>query len=194
MMKKLLLYGVIMMLSQCNKYDDTKQAANLQVPPLTETGANTFGCLINGEVWANFGETYVHEELGGQLAPNRVRSSFFADTAGDSTFFITGTYTLSRKGTALKETTMSLSVPKNGRLVGTHQLSAASHCYYIDLLHFVNYYNHDRNPITVIIKKDSITPGLHHVVSGTFSGMFYGSLGTTDSLRIVDGVFDTLTQ
>jgi len=194
-MKKLVLYAVILMLSQCNKYDDTKLAASLQVPPLTETGANTFGCLINSEVWANFGETYIHEELGGQLQPNLVRSGFYIDSALDSTFSISGTYTLSKKGNVLKQTILSLSVPKNGSFVGIHQLSTSNgQCYYQDLVHFARYYNQDRNPITVIIKKDSITPGLLHVVSGTFSGMLYGAYGTPDSLRIVGGVFDTLTQ
>jgi len=195
MMKKLVLYSVILMMSQCNKYDDTQQAASLQVPPLTETGANTFGCLVNGDVWANFGETFLYEELGGQLEPNMVRSGFYADTAGDSTFFIRGTYTLSKQGTVLKETSLSLSVPKKGNFVGIHQLIAGKgQCQYQDILHYYSYYNQVRNPIIVIIKKDSITPGLHHVVSGTFSGMLYGAYGTADSLRIVGGVFDTLTQ
>jgi hypothetical protein len=193
-MKKLVLYSVILMLSQCNKYDDTQQAASLEVPPLTETGANTFGCLVNGVVWANFGETYFHEELGGQLLPNLVRSGFYTDTAGDSTFTISGRYTLSKKGTVLKESSLNLSIPKKGSLVGAHQLSAKNLCTYADWQSNANYRNQDRNPIIVIIKKDSVTPGGRHVVSGTFSGMLYGGYGTPDSLRIVGGVFDALTQ
>jgi hypothetical protein len=193
-MKKLIFYSFVLLLSQCNKYDDTVAASHLQVPPFTETGANTFGCLINGEVWANFGETYVHEELGGQLTPNVVRSGFYFD-ASDSIFSVGGRYTLSKNGTVLKESGMSLQVPKTGSLVGVHQLTARDGlCSFQDMLQFTRYASLARNPFTVTIKKDSITPDLHHVVSGTFSGTIYRVYPTPDSLRIIGGVFDTLTQ
>jgi len=60
-MKNLVILSFILALSHCkNTYDDTDAFKRLEVPPYTETGANTFGCLINGAVWANFGATYVH--------------------------------------------------------------------------------------------------------------------------------------
>src|ERR1700679_2467821 len=122
-MKKFLVYSFILTMANCNKYDDTVAASHLQVPPFTETGANTFGCLINGEVWANFGETFVTppEDFlgGGQLEPNLVKAYVdFDNTTNDSTFFISGTYTLSKNGTVLKASTLNLFVPKGGGFVG----------------------------------------------------------------------------
>ena len=40
----------------CTKTDDDAPAGPLdELPPATQTGANTFGCLINGEPWYNRG-------------------------------------------------------------------------------------------------------------------------------------------
>jgi hypothetical protein len=52
-MKKLnllLLFSIIILCSsQCKK--TTNNPSTDQLPPITQTGANTFGCLINGNVW-----------------------------------------------------------------------------------------------------------------------------------------------
>ncbi len=50
MKKLLLLFAIITTLSCCKKDDDqVTQNPIDQLPALTQTGANTFGCLINGE-------------------------------------------------------------------------------------------------------------------------------------------------
>ena len=38
-------------LASCSKPDATKQDPVLQLPPETQTGANTFGCIINNQVF-----------------------------------------------------------------------------------------------------------------------------------------------
>jgi hypothetical protein len=43
-----LLLAALLGLSQCKKKDP---APVDQLPPATQTGANTFGCLVNGQVW-----------------------------------------------------------------------------------------------------------------------------------------------
>ena len=45
----LLLLGALLGLSQCKKNDDPDPVD--QLPPATQTGANTFGCLVNGQAW-----------------------------------------------------------------------------------------------------------------------------------------------
>ncbi len=35
----------------CGKDDDNAEPQGEQLPPITTEGANTFGCLVNGEVW-----------------------------------------------------------------------------------------------------------------------------------------------
>ena len=50
MKTKLILFALSLQLFvACNKDDDKPQNPIDQLPPATQTGANTFGCLINGE-------------------------------------------------------------------------------------------------------------------------------------------------
>ena len=44
-----LLLVALLSLSQCKK--NAPAPAAEQLPPATQTGANTFGCLLNGQPW-----------------------------------------------------------------------------------------------------------------------------------------------
>jgi len=48
MKRSLLLLAALLGLSQCKKSDPDPLS---QLPPATQTGANTFGCLVNGQAW-----------------------------------------------------------------------------------------------------------------------------------------------
>ncbi|NHM01568.1 DUF6252 family protein [Flavobacterium difficile] len=50
MKKILILLALTLTLSCCNK-DDNPSSSNDQLPPETQTGANTVGCLVNGKVF-----------------------------------------------------------------------------------------------------------------------------------------------
>ncbi|OGX81550.1 hypothetical protein [Hymenobacter glacialis] len=52
----LLMLGALLGLSQCQKKDP---APVDQLPPATQTGANTFGCLLNGQPWTPNGNNGV---------------------------------------------------------------------------------------------------------------------------------------
>ena len=53
----------------CTKTDDDAPAGPLdELPPATQTGANTFGCLINGEPWYNRGRTVSQPDLSAGYA------------------------------------------------------------------------------------------------------------------------------
>jgi hypothetical protein len=56
-MKVAILLFAIILLSACNKDDDTPANPVDQLPPATQTGANTFGCLLDGEVFIPRGGT-----------------------------------------------------------------------------------------------------------------------------------------
>ncbi|TAE42968.1 MAG: hypothetical protein EAZ51_05485, partial [Sphingobacteriales bacterium] len=45
----LLLFSLLMLSASCKKEKAKNPIDDL--PPATQTGANTFGCLINGEIW-----------------------------------------------------------------------------------------------------------------------------------------------
>lgn len=51
MKKLILLLTIILTLFSCNKDDNKSQNPIDQLPPATQTGANTAGCLVNGEAF-----------------------------------------------------------------------------------------------------------------------------------------------
>ena len=61
--------ALLLGLGQCQKKDDPNPAE--QLPPATQTGANTLGCLVNGQPWTPQGNdgssnySIVYEQLGG---------------------------------------------------------------------------------------------------------------------------------
>jgi hypothetical protein len=60
-MNKLLCFGLsifilILVSSGCRKYSLEKELDNL--PPITQTGARSFGCLINGKAWVPKGPLF----------------------------------------------------------------------------------------------------------------------------------------
>ncbi|MBF9223294.1 hypothetical protein [Hymenobacter ruricola] len=58
-LRKFLLYLCLLTLTQCSKCknDPTPQDPAAQLPPATQTGAGTFGCLVNGQVYTPQGNT-----------------------------------------------------------------------------------------------------------------------------------------
>jgi hypothetical protein len=46
---RLPLYLALALLTQCSRCKDQDPSPEQQLPPATQTGANTFGCLINGK-------------------------------------------------------------------------------------------------------------------------------------------------
>lgn len=77
MKTKLPLYLALLLLTQCSKCknDPTPADPTSQLPPATQTGANTFGCLVNGQVYipggnagpSNFGVLYELGPMGANL-------------------------------------------------------------------------------------------------------------------------------
>ncbi|WP_223651326.1 hypothetical protein [Hymenobacter psoromatis] len=70
-----LLLAALLGLSQCKKSDSGPAKPEDQLPPATQTGAHTFGCLLNGQPWTpsgndgrqNFRLTYDPSYAGGSL-------------------------------------------------------------------------------------------------------------------------------
>jgi len=197
--KTLVLYSFIMLMSHCkDTYDNTKAAADLQVPPFTETGANTFGCLVNGEPWANFGDQWQRALGGGNLIPNKVIAAAAVDS-GVFVLSITGTLTVSKNGSTVRQETMTLNIPESGSTPpGVYQLTAVNGLFSYRKQGVV-YSSLKRNPFTVNVLQDTTvyqmtfdtTNSYTHtnIISGKFNGLLYNDT-QTDSLRIVGGVFD----
>lgn len=53
-MKPLYLYSALLLLTQCSKCKDDPRPED-KLPPATQEGKNTFGCLVNGQPWTPLG-------------------------------------------------------------------------------------------------------------------------------------------
>jgi hypothetical protein len=54
-MKRCLVYTSLLLLTQCSKCKKDDPTPEQQLPPATQTGANTFGCLVNGQAYVTKG-------------------------------------------------------------------------------------------------------------------------------------------
>ncbi len=76
----LFLFALPLFLSSCFLFDNDRPVPEQQLPPITNEGANTFGCRINGEVYypisTNFSRPGITNSYG--LLPDRDR--FFVAT------------------------------------------------------------------------------------------------------------------
>lgn len=61
-----------LLIAGCKKSDTTPTNPIDQLPPATHTGANTFGCLINGEPFSVSGKSYIGHPSGVTLQPSLI--------------------------------------------------------------------------------------------------------------------------
>ena len=76
-LKTILLFAVFAFFN-CSSNNDTPQD---QLPAITQTGANTFGCVINGEV-------LIPKDGSGSLGGVSPRKGIIAELNSDSNFII----------------------------------------------------------------------------------------------------------
>jgi hypothetical protein len=82
-MKKLLFIFLAITLNACDKNDSPRCVGIDCLPPATQTGAGTFGCLVNGvPFYTNVGITCFYQLVGGEyyFAIGVPRESGFPDT------------------------------------------------------------------------------------------------------------------
>lgn len=172
-----LLLAVLLGLSQCQKKSDPAPAA--QLPPATQSGANTFGCLLNGQPWIpsgnngtpNFVVTYDPNYMGGAIQIKTYRYSGAKNdilqgiVLGASQVSKAGDYMLSLQG---------------GNGANYIDNSLASPCNYYGESPQLTY----RKGTLTVTRLDQ-TAG---VASGTFAFTLYQP--GCDSVRITSGRFD----
>ena len=94
-MKLSLLVLPWLMVVGCHKNDSGPADSAFLLPPATQTGANTFGCLLNGQPWtpsgndgrANYRVTYDPDYAGGSLV---IRVYRYPDNTSDYQNMILG--------------------------------------------------------------------------------------------------------
>lgn len=179
MFRKLPLYLSLLLLTQCSKCKNTPTPADpaAQLPPATQTGANTFGCLLNGQPWTpsgndgrqNYRISYDPGFSGGSLT---IRVYRYLGNTHKSQDFIIGGDQISNPAT------YSLTSPSRYTAY-FFDTSKTSPC--------DSYYN---NPGTttegqLVITRLDLQAG---IISGTFAFTLHQP--GCDSVRVTQGRFD----
>ncbi|MDQ3072996.1 MAG: DUF6252 family protein [Bacteroidota bacterium] len=161
------LISLLLLAGGCKKPDDKPEEPVL--PPATQTGAYTFGCRVNGEVWVAKTKTLqlplVVQYHAGELHIRARRYNNEADTEIDLTYFggITGPgeYVIRTRFNAGKES-------QEATYYGTQDYNADT----------------SGSGLLTITRLDTAA----EIISGTFYFDAYSSKG--DAVHLTDGRFD----
>ena len=178
-MKRLFLYAALLLLTQCSKCKDDPEPVD-KLPLATQTGANTFGCLVNGQAWT---------PQGNNGAPN-----FHCDY--DRTFdggtLLVSAYRYPKRGVSKSQDVSLLGrniVPGSGTYPITLTSDVAG-----------SFYDELREQacqryggIDLIYQRGRLTVTRLDLQAGIVSGTFEFTLGVAgcDSVRVTDGRFDS---
>lgn len=167
-----LLLFALLGLSQCRKKDPDPAD---QLPPATQTGANTFGCLVNGQVWtpkgnngtSNYSVNYDPTFRNGILNVSAYR--YNSNDANDVQYIVLYSDSLKTPG--------GYTMKSSGHQEGLFH----------DFKTGCDYSGHGRNYCrgTLTITRLDAQAG---IVSGTFAFTLYKA--GCDSLRVTQGRFD----
>ena len=180
MKTKLLLYSALLLLTQCSKCknDPAPTDPASQLPPATQTGANTFGCLLNGQPWtpsgndgrANYRISYDPGYAGGSLT---IRVYRYPGDMQKSQDFIIGGAPISTTGV--------FAITPNGP-AGVSYLDS-------NLQKPCNEYYYGNTGFTskgqIVITRLDLTQG---IIAGTFSFTLHQPC--CDSVKVTQGRFD----
>jgi hypothetical protein len=160
--------------SQCKK-----NKTEPQLPPETTTGAMTFGCKVNGEVWVPY------YKCGGTSNPC---GEIFVDIARTSQNQLPVEISI---GPGLKyennsQSFFTISSPTNNGIftIGNKIDSIGFKYVKPGSIEYVEIPGMDSNNKFIITKLDAV----NKIISGSFTATLYKSL--TDSVKITEGRFD----
>jgi len=181
----LLLLAALLGLSQCKKKDADPAKPEDQLPPATQTGAGTFGCLLNGQPWTpkgfngypNLLVTYDPTYHGGSLSITAYR---YPTNAKQAQYIKFGGDQISKPGTYIIATTSNPSPPStNGVLFADGNIASPCNMYQAGIGA-----TQTAGQFT-ITRLDPTT----RVVSGTFS--FSLSQAGCTAIQLTEGRFDS---
>ncbi len=197
----LLTYLSLLPLSACTRckaYDNNEEFARAQLPPYTETGTNTLGCVLGAQTWTVLGSSLEPRHYGSVWLANtlRINGSYLSTgpNAGRSTVEISGRMTGVRDSKAFYDTDVQLVFMLTDTLGGLHLLGTDSVRYLLRTEHMAtssfidgrSFVSSARRPVRLAIRKLNRQ---QRTVSGTFQGILYQNYGP-DSLVVTDGRFD----
>ncbi len=179
-MKTILKFSVLsvgLLLTTCK--DRTTEEFQDRLPPITQNGANTAGCLVNGKVLIPRNGT---RNLGGPsaygLSISRLYGSFRLDIKNYKNGGFVHMYI--RK---LDDNKVIYNIEQSdGEPFEPHSNSSESQLY---VAYNNNIYISSTNSGTINITKSS-----YPIISGTFSASLYNKDNPSEKINITDGRFD----
>ncbi len=177
----LIIISVTLSFISCKK----EKIPILSLPPITETGQNTLGFLLDSKVWTNYGRRCTFAGCN----DNKVVAYLYKQPNGDFDLGISADYTVTSE-------TIDQSFffyTKNVTTTGTFYLDSNLNrgMTYIASRYnqwYKEYKNKIPNTCILTITKFDTTS---KIISGKFSGTLYNPLNSKDSVKIVDGRFDS---
>jgi hypothetical protein len=173
----LFLSAVICLSPSCKKHDDNIDPLS-QLPPATQTGANTSGCLVNGQAYLTSGSTF-----GGPI-----KQCNYIYLNGGYNFFVEGYAKESSKSTGLYIRTDSLAISEGQTFVfktWTHGYASAGYDVAYSPSGYDSYTTNNSVSGQLHITKFDQTK---QIISGTFFFNAVNSKG--DTVHVTDGRFD----
>ncbi|MGB4775498.1 MAG: DUF5025 domain-containing protein [Daejeonella sp.] len=191
-MKKL-NFIILLFLIGCDQYDNISEINSLTLPLYSETGKNTFGCLVNERVWTNYGKHRLGAEGG--YGDNLLGSGFVKiNNNADTILYLSGRLSVVKKGDTIREESMSISLIKKQPFINEYELGLAENNRLLFTDYHGDYTSDDKKPLILNINKNELTLNGKRIVSGKFSGYIYNSNNSKDSLAITGGIFDILVK
>jgi hypothetical protein len=179
----------------CNDYDNNEEFAKAKLPPYTETGAGTLGCVLGPQVWTVLGKHSQPSPLGGGWALNQLE--VYGGYAVPPVVQARGQMTGVRDSKEFYDTEILLNFRLSDTLGGLRLLGAdtvrvpagqvAESMEAINWVQYASYKSRTRRPVRLLVRKLNRQ---QRTVSGTFAGMLYGGASGHDSLAVADGRFD----
>ena len=178
----------------CNEYDNNEEFARAKLPPYSETGTNTLGCVLGPQTWTVLGSQNLPSPLGGGWQPNVLQ--IYGGYSVPPLLEVRGTMSGVRNSKVFYEREIALTFLLSDTLGGLRQLGEDTvrtrpghyreYMEALDLIPYVSYRSSARRPVRLLIRKLNRQ---RRTVSGTFSGTLYQASGV-DSLTVKDGRFD----
>jgi hypothetical protein len=205
-MKCWVVVVLVLSLPGCKKenYNNSNDLNDIKLPSQTETGAGTFGFMMNDQVWTVFGAKLYSGWLESRWIPNRPSGQFgYNDDSSKREFWLYGELTIVRKDTIIRDYTATITFYPTMRYVKTYFLQPDSILWdqnfsldekdlYNGIFNQKDYSCSATNPFMLeITRLDTV----QKICSGRFQGTIYqGGLLTWDSLVITQGSFDVKYQ
>ena len=177
---KTVLFLTILLGLSCSNNDDPQE----QLPPITQNGANTFGCIINGEVLIPKDGIGIPQPRGLTIArrPNKnfiIDAANLKDTSGDRIYIYiynltsTGTYSF---GLSNGEEDLTFKPDFPYCWVRTFDTTTGG----------IRYFSNTDSGTITITKLDTV----NKIVSGTFRLTVFNKDNPHETIEISDGRFD----